>query len=312
MTGHLIAALLCALNVSPEPDPSPGPSSPNASASNDARQNAPALDVPLREAPNTAIHVVERKQFADRGKQELAVYPVAAQVNGKYTEHLGTAVSYTYHLHEAFGLQLAGLYNWHATDSSFSRELIDKVSQEPLAATSLLLQWAIEGGVEVAPLYGKFAVAEQLVHFALVFTGGAGVASTRHQLKPGNVGGPATFGDTGMRLAGSVGGGFRVQLGDRFAIRLELRDLLYSARVTRVNGCSSEDLSAMAAKLDQGQAVGSATVSSGCDLHRFDGIDGRTNYNRSNDIPLALNLISNPSSDVLNNIGIYAGLSFSF
>src|SRR5229473_8133365 len=128
MTGHLIAALLCALDVSPEPDPSPGPSSPNAFASNDARQNAPALDVPLREAPNTAIHVVERKQFADRGKQELAVYPVAAQVNGKYTQHLGTAISYTYHLHENFALQLLPQYNWYARESAFSQELIDKAS----------------------------------------------------------------------------------------------------------------------------------------------------------------------------------------
>ena len=305
MTGHLIAACLWVLNAGPEAAPSSAP------PSYEARQD-PRSDVPLSGESNTAIHVVERKQFADRGKQELAVYPVAAQVNGRFTEHLGTALSYTYHLHEAFGLQLVSLYNWHATDSSFSRELIDKVSQEPLAATSLLVQWAVQGGVEVAPLYGKFAVAEKLVHFALVFTGGAGVASTRHQLKPGNAGGPATFGDTGLRLAGSVGGGFRVQLGDRFAIRLELRDLLYSARVTRVNGCSSDDLSAMAARLDQQQSVSSATVSSSCDVHRFEGIDGRTSYNRSNDIPLALNLISNPSSDVLNNIGVYAGLSLSF
>jgi outer membrane beta-barrel protein len=301
MTGPLIAALLWVLTAGPEPDPT-----------QDKGPTAQAPGAPLRGDPNTVIHVVEKKQFADRGKQEIALYPVAAQVNGRFTEHLGTALSYTYHLHEAFGLQLVSLYNWHATDSSFSRELIDKVSQEPQAATSLLLQWAIQAGVEVAPLYGKFAVAEKLVHFSLIVTGGAGVASTRHQLKPGNVGGPATFGDTGLRLAGSVGGGFRVQLGDRFAIRLELRDLLYSARVTRVNGCSSEDLSAMAAKVDQGQSVGSAAVSSGCDLRRFEGIDGRTNYNRSNDIPLALNLVSNPSSDVLNNVGIYAGLSFSF
>src|SRR5260370_1808529 len=183
MTGHLIAALLWVLNAGPEPGQSP---SPEPSPSGDARQNAPALDVPLRDGPNTAIHVVERKQFTDRGKQELAVCPVAAQVNGKFTEHLGTALSYTYHLHEAFGFQLVPLYNWHATDSSFSRELIDKVSQEPLAATSLLVQWALQAGVEVAPLYGKFAVFEKLVHFSLIFAGGAGVAPPPPPLQPPN------------------------------------------------------------------------------------------------------------------------------
>src|SRR5262249_36975657 len=201
---------------------------------------------------NTAVHVVQKKRFEDRDKHELALYPVATQLNGKFTEHLGTALSYTYHLHENFGLQLLPQYNWYASDSAFSRELIDKVSQEPVAATSLLLEWAIQAGCELAPLYGKFAIGETgLVHFSLVLNAGAGVGSTHHQLKPANASGPATFGDTGLRLVGSVGGGFRVQLGDRFAVRLELRDLLYSARVTRVNGCSAADLSAMLEKIDQ-------------------------------------------------------------
>ncbi len=278
-------------------------------------RSGPTADVPLAVPTdeNVAVHVVQKKRFADRNKHELAVYPIATQVNGKYTEHLGTAFSYTYHLHENFALQLLPLYNWHATDSSFSRELIDKVSQEPLAATSLLLEWAVQGGVEVAPLYGKFAVGDTgLVHFSLIVNGGAGVGSTRHQLKPGNASGPATFGDTGLRLVGSVGGGFRVQIGNRFAFRLELRDLLYSARVTKVNGCSAADLSAMLARIDQGQSVASASVGSGCDLRRFDGVDAKSNYNRSNDVPLALNLVSTPSSDVLNNLGIYAGLSIVF
>jgi outer membrane beta-barrel protein len=301
MTGHLVASMLWVLNAGPAQMPPDAPVETTRPASTPSAQD-----------PNVAVHVVQRKQFADSGKQELALYPVATQVNGRFTEHLGTAISYTYHLNENFGLQLVPQYNWHASDSSFSRELIDKVSQEPLAATSLLLQWAIQGGVEVAPLYGKFALGDSLVQFSLILTGGAGVASTRHQLQPGNAGGPATFGDTGLRPLGSVGGGFRVQLGDRFAIRLELRDLVYSARVTHVNGCSASDLSAMAEKLDQGQSVSSAAVGSGCDLHRFDGVDARSNYNRSNDIPLALNLVSNPSSDVLNNLGFYAGLSFAF
>lgn len=271
---------------------------------------APVSDTP---PDNVAVHVVQKKRFADRDKHELALYPVATQVNGKFTEHVGTALSYTYHLQENFAVQLLPQYNWYAADSAFSRELIDKVSQEPIAATSLLLEWAVQGGVEVAPLYGKFAVGDRgLVHFSLIVNAGAGVGSTRHQLKPGNASGPATFGDTGLRLVGSVGGGFRVQLGDRFAVRLELRDLVYSARVTRVNGCSAADLSAMLEKLDQGQSPSSAGVGSGCNVRRFEGSDSRSNYNRSNDIPLALNLVNTPSSDVLNNLGLYAGFSFAF
>jgi outer membrane beta-barrel protein len=300
MTASLSASLICISSLVRAGAPAAASDAPAASA-------APAS------SENVAIHVIEPKQFADGGRHEFALYPIAAQVNGKFTEHLGTAIGYTYHLNENFGFQLVPQYNWHAASSGFSQELVDKVSQEPVAATSLLLQWALQAGVEVAPLYGKFALGQStLVHFSFIVSGGAGIVSTSHQLKPGNAGGPATFGDTGIRPAGSLGGGFRVQLGNRFAIRLELRDLVYSARVTRVNGCSASDLAAMSAQLDQGQSVTSATVSSGCDVRRFDGVDPRTHYNRNSDVPLALSLVSAPSSDVINNLGFYAGLSFVY
>lgn len=273
---------------------------------------APAPAPPPRDS-NVAVHVIEKKQFPDRGKQEIALYPTVVQVNGKYTQHLGTAISYTYHLHENFALQLLPQYNWYARESAFSQELIDKTSQEPLAANSLLLLWGIQAGAEVTPIYGKFVFYQRhLVRFGLVLNGGMGLGSTRHQLKPSNASGPATYGDTGLKFLGSVGGGFRVQFGERFAIRLEVRDLVYTARVDRVNGCSVDDLAAMAARIDQGQGVRGASVSSSCDIGSFDGIDPRTNYNRSNDVPLALGLVSSRSSDVRNNVGFYAGLALVF
>ena len=40
---------------------------------------------------------------------------------------------------------------------------------------------------------------------------------------------PARFGDTGTKFLGPVGGGFRVQFGDSMAVRLEVRDLVYTA-----------------------------------------------------------------------------------
>src|SRR5262249_34366648 len=66
---------------------------------------SPAPGGPPRDS-NVAVHVIEKKQFPDRGKQEIALYPAVVQLNDKYTEHLGTAISYTYHLHENFALQL--------------------------------------------------------------------------------------------------------------------------------------------------------------------------------------------------------------
>src|SRR5262249_25951892 len=143
-----------------------------------------------------------------------------------------------------------------------------------------------------------------------VISAGAGVGSTRHQLHHQDPSGPATFGDTGLRFVGSVGAGFRVQFGSRFALRLEVRDLAYTARVDRVNGCNSADLTAMTSRLQQGHPVTSAQVSSGCSVSSFSGT--KSGYNLSNDVPLALNLVNIPSSDVLNNLGLYAGVSILF
>jgi hypothetical protein len=53
-------------------------------------------------------------------------------------------------------------------------------------------------------------------------------------------------------------------------------------------------------------------VGAGCRLDTFDGTDPDTGLKRSNDVPLALGLVRTPSSDVLNNVGLYAGISFLF
>lgn len=263
--------------------------------------------------PNVAVHTVQKKRKADKGRHELVLYPAAIQSNSKFTQHAGSAVSYIYHLHENFGLQVTPQYNWLASESSFNQELIDKVREEAQAATSLLLVWGVTGGVEVTPIYGKFAFYEgTLAHYTVVLNGGAGVGSTRHQLKPTNQAGPATYGETGMKFLGSVGGGFRVLLGERFALRLEVRDLVYTARVDSVNGCNGDDLQALNQKVHDGRSVTEASVSGGCKVEKFDGNDPKTGQNRSNDVPLANGLVKDLSSDVLNNLGFYAGLAILF
>ncbi|MHB8872686.1 MAG: outer membrane beta-barrel domain-containing protein [Myxococcaceae bacterium] len=270
--------------------------------------------------PNVAVHIVEKKAFSDKGKFEAVLYPAAVQANGKFTQHFGTGATFVYHLHENFGFQVSGQYNWFASESAFNGELINKVRQEAQAATSLLLVGGALGGVEVTPLYGKFAwYADSLAHFSLVLNGGVGMGWTRHQLKPASdQTGPATFGDTGPKFMGSLGAGFRLQLGDRFAVRLEVRDLVYTARTDKVNGCDGTDLDLM----DRTQRGGghffnpdgspAISVSASCKLETYDGVDEATGLNRGNDVPLARNLVINPSSDVLNNVGLYLGFSFLF
>jgi len=111
---------------------------------------------------------------------------------------------------------------------------------------------------------------------------------------------------------GSLGAGFRLQLGERFAFRLEVRDVVYTARMERVNGCNVDDLRAMDMKIRSGQDPSTATVGATCNVDTFTGTIENTDIKRSNDVPLALNLVRIPSSDVLNNIGLYLGISFLF
>jgi len=271
--------------------------------------------------PNVSVHIVQKKRFADEGKHEFALYPLAMQVNGKFTNHAGSALHYTYHLQENFALQVSGLYNWHSNESRFNLELIDKVREQAQAASSLLLQWGAQAGVEVTPLYGKFAFYDdQLAQFSVILTGGAGFGGTRHLIRPEvanqvegetfNV--PARFGDAGTRFLGSVGGGFRLQFGNSYAVRLEVRDLVYTARVDRVDGCNLADFEKLEAARAGNEPFANLDLSGGCQFQKFDGVDPDTKKNYREDIILGRDLVAEPSSDVLNNVSFYAGFSILF
>ena len=295
----------------------PAAATPTAPAPADPEAQRLVSGAPLYN-PNVAVHIVEQKAFSDSKKSEVVLYPVAMQVNGKFTQHFGTMGSFVYHLQENFGLQISGGYNWYNVESSFNGELVEKFRVEAQAATSLLWTWGVLGGVEVSPVYGKFSLFEgTLAHFSFVLNGGVGAGGTRHQLKPETVKADgslsqATYGDTGARFMGSLGAGFRLQLGERFALRLEVRDVVYTARMERVNGCNVDDLRAMDQKIRGGGDPATATVSGTCRVETFTGTIENTDIKRSNDVPLALNLVRIPSSDVLNNIGLYLGISFLF
>jgi outer membrane beta-barrel protein len=285
----------------PAPPPEPLPPLPPPSAEQALSYGAPLHD------PNVRVHVVEPKDYAEAGRLELVLFPVAPQINGRFTQHHGSAAELVFHLQERFALTAFGQYNWYAHESSFNEELVNKVHEEAQSASSLLLRWGALGGVEVAPLYGKFAFYNQLVRFSVILTAGAGVGSTRHQLKPSNAAGPATYAETGARFLGDLGAGVRFQVGERFALRLGLRDLVYTARVDRVNGCSLGDLNALNDQRVAGAPLSGASVGAGCEVSSFEGTNG--SRSRGDDVPLAINVVDQPSSAVLNELGVYLGFS---
>lgn len=247
------------------------------------------------DSDNLRLHTVQHKGVADGGRHEVVLYPAIAQLNSKFTSHFGAGAQYLYHLHENFALQAQGMYFYVNEKTAFSEELINTSQQDAQAATALTLQWAATGGFEVTPIYGKFAFFDDtLASFGIVLSAGAGVGGTRVQLQGGN-GQDPTFGDTGMKFVGQLGAGFRVRLNDSFLVRLEVKDLVYTAKVDQINGCNLDDLTVLAEQ-------GSGSVNAACQAGSFKGSDAS----------LARNLVEEPSSDVLNNVGVYGGVSYTF
>lgn len=241
---------------------------------------------------NLRLHTVQRKLYSDAGLHEIALFPAIFQLNSKFTTHVGAGAQYLYHLHESFSLQVMGQFNYLNQQVGFVQDLIDNANIQPQPATALTLQWAATGGFEVTPIYGKIAIYDgKIAHFGVVLSGGAGLGATRIQLTGEDEG--RIFGDAGTRFVGQIGAGFRVRFDDSFVARLEVRDLVYTAQVDRINGCSFADFEA---------ADSGGSMSGACNL------SGMTQSARN----AAKELIKRPSSDVLNNLGIYAGLSYIF
>lgn len=245
--------------------------------------------VAMAQAANVNAHVVEER-VSKEGRFEVSLFPAAAQVNGQYTQHVGTFGAVTYHLRERFGVQLLGGGNWYNAESAFNGELVEKFRVEAQAAQSLLWTWGVFAGVEVEPLTLKFAIFDDtLVHAGLTIGGAAGAGGTRHQLKPATMT-PATYGDTGVRFMGNLSAGFRVQVGQHFTARIDVRDVIYSGQMKTINGCSAEQIPDL-----RGEPIpacgGFETVT--------DGI-------------IARNLLEQSSSAILNNVGLYVGAGFLF
>jgi outer membrane beta-barrel protein len=261
------------------------------------------------ESPNEEIDTVQKKNYKAANRFEVTVYPGAIQLNSKFTNSDGIALGVEYALQENFALQAMGFYNYVGSWTPLTGELNDNHAR-PLAADQLMLVGGAVAGFEVAPIYGKFAFYNgTLAQFRFVLNAGAGVGFSQVQLSGTTEAEPTnttTYGSTGLRFLGNLGVGFRILLGERFALRLEIRDLLYTARVDSIDGCNAQDL-------NNSSIVPGKTLapSSGCDAAVF-GTNGKQTQQQASSLFVAKNLVADNSSDVVNNIIFFAGLSYLF
>lgn len=224
------------------------------------------------------------------GRLEVTLFPATVQLNGKFTQHAGTFAAVTWRLRDRVGLQLLGGGNWYSDESPFDGELVDKYRVEAQLASALLWTWGLFGGVELEPFVGSFTLFDgPHVRVGLVLDVGAGAGGTRVRLSP------KSFGETGARFMATFSAGLRVQLGERFTLRLGVRDVAYSARVERLNGCTYDDVS-------RPLTIGGAP-SAECRTADF----ATPEDFRNSGFRLAIS-----SSDVLHHVGLSAGAGCVF
>jgi outer membrane beta-barrel protein len=249
------------------------------------------------------VHVVERRPFSEANRAELTLFGLG-QVNPHFTVHAGVGLELSYHLRENLAALVSASYNAVAHQSALTEELAAKVDQQPLAASALLLEADALAGLELMPVYGKISLFDRTIfRLGLYVNAGLGVAKTRLQLRPSDAVGGRSFGDTGYRPEAGLGLGARIFAGDRFTIRLELRDRVYSAYVSKVNGCSGQDARAI-----RSNGSGATGLSPGCSPSSFGGSEEEMKSGAGS----AAIQLGDPSSSVINNIAFQGGVSWLF
>jgi hypothetical protein len=276
--------LLTTLGTSPEPAPAPDP---------------------LAGSPNVQFRVLEPKPFPDALRHELTLQPFVPQVGSTFTTHWLSSLTYTFHATEWLGLRVQPFWVWHAQRSRFSSELLSRVRQDAAAASSVMLQWGAVAAPEWTPIRGKFTAFGGTVRYGFVLFAGAGVGGTEIELKTADSVGPATYGSTGLRMVVTGGGGFRVQLGQRWTVRLEVQDLIHWGSVSHINGCNATDLQTLDAQRAAGGITG-AGVSGQCNVGAFQGT-ASGGYDRGNDVSIAHAKVTEGGTDTLHVVGVYLG-----
>jgi outer membrane beta-barrel protein len=226
------------------------------------------------------------------------------QVNSRFTRHAGISAELAYHLRENLAVQAGVTWFPLAVQSGLTEELSQKVGQAPVASDALLLQGDALVGLELMPIYGKLDIFDgKILRLGIYLNAGLGAAKTRLQLRSSDAVGGRSFGDTGFRPAAGLGGGFRVFVNDRFTVRLELRDRLYSSYVSRVNGCSAADAAAI-----HESGVSATGLSPACSAGSF----GSNDNDIKGAAASAESQLRTPSASVVNNLAFQGGVSWLF
>lgn len=201
------------------------------------------------ESPNERVHVLQKRDYSVKNKIEIAVFG-GLSVDDIFTQHYSGTLAADYHIDEAFALEamwmsckvpfydgdkVAGSspaaytgdgIRWGHMYSDAYDDIKDDVQLSPSNADLAMISNFVGLNVQFSPIYGKFSLFNWgLVHADFYLTAGGGIATTEYQKAD------ESWVDTGMYFTGTFGLGFRIFLARWFAVRLDVRDFTFAARV---------------------------------------------------------------------------------
>lgn len=195
------------------------------------------------------IYAVQRKAYLVKDKLEVTPF-VAASFADRFIQTYAPAASVTYHVAENFGLELFGAY-FFPNESGLTEDILNKFSLRSDTAKLTQMLWSAGVGVLWSPIYGKIRVlGGSLGNFAFYLGVGFAVGETRVACDANQRIDPEAFGEGALcpmvQAAGDVvyepstfrpmaalSGGVRFNFSSSFALRFEVKDYLFTARVYR-------------------------------------------------------------------------------
>ncbi|GAB4308330.1 MAG: hypothetical protein Kow0090_22660 [Myxococcota bacterium] len=185
------------------------------------------------------VKVVKHKYFLKDGRFELTPL-IGASMNDPFKKRYPVGAHIIYHIGENFAAGLTGLYNMNVKSDDVT--IIRKSGAAPNVTD---LKYNLHLDFYFSPIYGKMAImSDVIVNFDMFLVGGIGVMGadipdeTNMRLLASS---PLASG-SGMPVAGNVGLGARLFLTKWLSLNLEVRDYIYSMRMTNLTGDGISDI----------------------------------------------------------------------
>ena len=179
------------------------------------------------------LPILLSKEYSIGARHELSLLGTTSVVD-KYVKHIGFFAGYTYNFTESIGLEFTGGY-LKGDDVSIVKQVRAQGNNSENPSPNLTdlsaMKYAAFIDLQVAPFYGKFSLVSELnLNFNFYGLFGAGLVGTEFK----TYGGDYKIGSTNNPvvnnkniLAATIGGGVRLHLTDWFAIKTEIKQIMF-------------------------------------------------------------------------------------